>query len=75
MTKKQVGLERVYLVHIFTALFIIEKTQDMNLNKAGLWRKELIKRSWRRIDNRLAFPGLLRTELTGHKLLYQQCPN
>jgi hypothetical protein len=35
MTKKPLVEERVYLVYIFTILFIIERNQDRNLNRLG----------------------------------------
>ena len=41
------GEKRVYLVHNFTSLFIIEGTQDRNSNRTGTWRQELMLRSWR----------------------------
>jgi hypothetical protein len=34
---KQLGKERDYLACISLSLFIIEESQDRNLNRAGIW--------------------------------------
>jgi hypothetical protein len=44
MTKEQVGEERVYLAYISILLFIIEGSQNKNLNRAGSWRQDLMQR-------------------------------
>lgn len=41
---KQMGEERVYLAHIFIALFVLKGIQDRNPNKGGPWRQELMQR-------------------------------
>lgn len=40
----ELGEERVYLVHAPTSLFIVEGSQDRNLNKARAWKKKLMQR-------------------------------
>ena len=41
------GEERVYLAYTPILLFIIEGSQGRNLSREGIWRQELMKRSWR----------------------------
>ena len=47
MTKKQVGEERVYLTYTCTSLFIIQRSQDRNSNRAGTWRQASMQRLWK----------------------------
>jgi hypothetical protein len=47
MTKRQAEEKRVYLAHTSTSLFITEGHQDRNSHRAGIWRQELMQRSWR----------------------------
>ena len=42
VTKEQAGEERVYSADISTSLFIIDGSQDRNLNREGTWRQELM---------------------------------
>jgi hypothetical protein len=44
ITKKQVGVERVYSAHTSTLLFIIKGSQDRNSHREGTWRQELMQR-------------------------------
>jgi hypothetical protein len=46
MTKKQVGVERVYLAYASILLFITEGSQDRNSNAAESWRQELMQKPW-----------------------------
>lgn len=40
--KKKVEEERVYLIYTFISLFIIKGGPDVDLNRAGTWRQELM---------------------------------
>ena len=51
--------ERIYLTYILTSLFIIEGSQDRNLNRAGTWGQELMQRPWTGAAYLLAPHGLL----------------
>jgi hypothetical protein len=47
ITKKQLGVERVYLAYTSTSHSITEGSKDRNSNRAGSWRQELMQRPWR----------------------------
>jgi hypothetical protein len=47
------------LAYTSTSLFIIERSQDRNSKKAGIWRQELVQRSWRGATCWLAAHNLL----------------
>jgi hypothetical protein len=42
MKKRQVEGERVHLICTFTLETIIEKSQDRNSNREGIWKLELM---------------------------------
>ena len=44
--KKLVGKENIYSAYASKALFIINGSQDRNLNRIGTWKQELMKRPW-----------------------------
>ncbi|EDL22577.1 mCG147769 [Mus musculus] len=56
---RQVGEEKVYLAYTSTALFIIERSQDRNSNRAGSCRQKLMQRSGRSAAYWFAHHGLL----------------
>jgi hypothetical protein len=60
MTKKQAGEERVYSAYTSTLLFITKGSQGRNSHREGIWRQELMQRSWSDVAYWLASPpGLL----------------
>jgi hypothetical protein len=59
ITKKQVGVERIYSAYTSTLLFITQGSQDWNSHRVGTWRQELMQKPWRNAPYWIASPGLL----------------
>jgi len=55
----ELGEERAYLDYAYTALFIIERSQDRNSSRTGTCRQDLMQRPWRVAAHWLASHGLL----------------